>query len=523
MKLRRGSKMEGKPVVALYARVSTRHQAQEATIESQVAQLLGYAQAHGYEIAPEHRFLDQAVSGKRLERPGLDRLRDAAANGEIQRVLCVSPDRLARSLGVQQVLLAELHQVGVEVVFLTQPVLKASPQAEFFLHIQGAVAEYERAIISDRLRGGKLYRLSQGQSVPGHPPYGYRYQPRSGPVPAAWVIDPAAAAVVQQLFLWYAEAGWTASQIAQQLNEQQTPGPEGKGWSPATVRRLLRQSAYRGLAYYNRYQYAEETIGLPRRQGRGRLLYPRPELRPEEEWIAVVVPAIVETPLWEAAQEQSKLNARFAKRHSQRPYLLRGLLVCGVCGHTLQGRTQRGRVTYFCPYGGSRRAPNVSPHTCVVEAETVEPAVWNALADLLRDPQRIQLAWEATTTADTEIQVQQQRLTALRRQSQRLVDAYQADALTLSELVERRQPLQREIRTLELRLAHMTQAAACPLDLAEFTNRITRALQAPDLATQQEVIRLLIERIVVTDDALTVEHVVPTVNDSRLQLTCCEP
>jgi len=61
------------------------------------------------------------------------------------------------------------------------------------------------------------------------------------------------------------------------------------------------------------------------------------------------------------------------------------------------------------------------------------------------------------------------------------------------------------------------------LDLAEFTNRITRALQAPDLATQQEVIRLLIERIVVTDDALTVEHVVPTVNDSRLQLTCCSP
>jgi len=508
--------------VALYARVSTRHQAQEATIESQVAQLLAYAQAHEYAIAPEHRFLDQAVSGKRLDRPGLDRLRDAAAAGEIQRVLCVSPDRLARSLGVQQVLLAELRQSEVEVVFLTQPVVQASPQAEFFLNIQGAVAEYERTLISDRLWGGKLYRLSQGQSVSSHPPYGYHYQLRSGSIPAAWVIDPAAAAVVHQLFLWYAEYGWTVAQIARQLNDQHTPGPEGQVWHPGTVSRLLRQSAYRGVAYYNRYQYAEETIGLPRRQGRGRLLYPRPELRLEEEWIAVSVPAIVESPLWEAVQERLKLNSRFAKRHSQRPYLLRGLLVCGACGHTLQGRTQRGTVTYFCPYGGSKRRPDIPRHTCVVDAETVEPLLWTALADLLRDPQRIQLAWETTITTDSEVQAQQQRLTALRQQSERLIDAYQASILTLPELVERRQPLQREIRALELHLAQMTLAAECPLDLAEFTCQITRALQTPDLATQQEVIRLLIERIVVTDDALTVEHVVPIVNNRRLRLTCRE-
>lgn len=512
--------METRLVVALYARVSSRHQMQEATIESQVAKLLTYAQTQGYEIAQEHRFLDQAVSGKRVSRPGLDRLRDAASAGEVQRVLCLSPDRLARSLGLQQVFLAELQQWGVEVVFLTQPKAQASPQTEFLLNIQGAVAEYERAVISDRMWRGKLYRLSQGQSVPSHPPYGYRYRSRNSHIPSAWVVDSAAAAVVQQVFLWYAENRWTVSQIADRLNEQRTPGPEGKGWNPGTVHRLLCQSAYRGVAYYNRYQYAEETMGLPRRQGRGRLLYPRPEQRPEEEWIAIAVPAIVELPLWEAVQEQLKLNTRFAKRHSQRPYLLRSLLVCGVCGHTLQGRNQRGKVSYFCPYGGKKRPPNVPPHTCVVHAETVEPVLWSALADLLRDPQRIQLAWEATATTDAEVRTQQDRLAALRQQSERLVDAYQSGVIALTELGERRQPLQREIQALERRLAQMTQAAACPLDLAEFTRRIAHVLQAPDLATQQEVIRLLIERIVVTDDALTVEHVVPTVNNSRLQLTC---
>ena len=65
---------------ALYARVSTRRQEQEATIESQLDRLLSYARQHEYEIPPELQFIDQAVSGKQLARPGLDRLRDAAAS-----------------------------------------------------------------------------------------------------------------------------------------------------------------------------------------------------------------------------------------------------------------------------------------------------------------------------------------------------------------------------------------------------------------------------------------------------------
>jgi site-specific DNA recombinase len=108
---------------ALYARVSTRRQEQEATIESQLAQLVAYAEKKGYELPSERQFVDQAISGKYLARPGLDRLRDAAASGAFEVLLCLSPDRLARSLGAQQVVLDELQQAKVEVIFLDQPAL----------------------------------------------------------------------------------------------------------------------------------------------------------------------------------------------------------------------------------------------------------------------------------------------------------------------------------------------------------------------------------------------------------------
>jgi len=72
---------------ALYARVSTLQQEQEATIESQVAALEAYAQQHGYLLSPEWYFLDQAVSGAQLARPALDRLRDPSgwASGQAWR------------------------------------------------------------------------------------------------------------------------------------------------------------------------------------------------------------------------------------------------------------------------------------------------------------------------------------------------------------------------------------------------------------------------------------------------------
>ena len=509
---------------ALYARVSTQRQKQEATIESQVAQLLAYAEQHGYPLPAERQFIDQAISGKCLARPGLDRLRDAAMIGDFDLLLCLSPDRLARSLGAQQVVLDELRRVEVEVVFLNQPDLGDTPQAQLLLNIQGAFAEYERTVISERMRRGRLYRLRQGLSVPHQAPYGYRYQPATHDRASTWIVVPEQATVVEQMFAWYTQETVSLGQLARRLNERQIPSPEHKRWYASTLERLLRQPAYKGTAYYGRHQADYSGIGQPRRCGQGVLHFPRYTPRPAEEWIEVSVPQLVDETTWQAAQERLAMNARFAQRNSRRTYLLRGLLVCGTCGYTLQGRTQRGVVYYSCTHGGVHRPPGVPRHTCSVRGDVVEPLIWQSLADLLKDSHRLRAAWQALqaeqATAPSETQRWQQRQSVLRKQRQRLLDAYQADALSLEGLIERQNPLDVELRELKKRLTRASQPLSFQVSLETFTQRIERALAASDVETRQEVIRLLIERIVVTDDALTVEHIVPAVNsECRLDTT----
>ncbi len=98
--------------VAIYTRVSTERQEREQTIESQLAVLRAWAEANGHAVAPEHIFLDEGYSGARLDRPGLDRLRDAVQNGEVRAVVVLSPDRLARKYVYQVLLLEEFQRAG---------------------------------------------------------------------------------------------------------------------------------------------------------------------------------------------------------------------------------------------------------------------------------------------------------------------------------------------------------------------------------------------------------------------------
>jgi len=513
-------------VVALYARVSTAQQEQAATIASQLAQLQHYAQQHGYTIAPDHQYIDQAISGTQYRRSSLDRLRDAIAAREIDMLLCAAPDRLARSLGLQLVLIEECRQASVQIVFLTQPDLGDDPQSHLLLNIQGAFAEYERSLIRERLERGRLYALRQGQ-VPARAPYGYYYQHRTAETAPAWIIQPDTAAVVHQIFTWYAEDGWTLRAIQQQLQAQGTPPPQGEHWQHSSIRYILRQSAYQGTAYAHQTAQSAATIGEPRQRGHGRRRTPRKIPRPQEEWIAIPVPPLVEPQLWAAAQERLQMNAQLATRNTRRTYLLRGLLICGTCGHILQARTdpRSGRIYYSCRYGGKYRAADVPQHTCSLRADHIEPHVWQALSALLRDPTRLEAAWaahrDATQPASGEVQTWQARRTHLQQQEQRLLDAYQCGVLELAELQTRRELLQRELRRLAARLAQVTTKTPANLDLVAFTQRIERALQAPDIKTQQEVIRLLIERIVVTDNEITIEHIIPLEDVCRLCTTDC--
>src|SRR5215212_7049201 len=183
---------------AIYARVSTERQERQQTIGSQICALREWADARGHVLAEAHVFRDDGYSGSRLDRPALDALRDTVRDAAIDVVAVVSPDRLARKYAYQVLLLEEFRRARCEVAFLHHPI-SDNPNDQLLLQIQGAVAEYERAVLAERFRRGQLQKARDGHIISAKASYGYRYETRRDVVPARLVIDEAEADMVRQM------------------------------------------------------------------------------------------------------------------------------------------------------------------------------------------------------------------------------------------------------------------------------------------------------------------------------------
>src|SRR5688572_4270448 len=169
------SKAVASKAVAIYARVSSDRQMRDNTIASQVAALRERVAKDGCVVNDALCFIDDGCSGSTLFRPALERLRDAAAQGLLDRLYVLAPDRLARRQAHQAVLLDELQRCHIEVVFLNRAI-GASAEDELLVQMQGVIAEYERAKIQERGRRGKRHAAQRGAvSVFSVAPYGYRY------------------------------------------------------------------------------------------------------------------------------------------------------------------------------------------------------------------------------------------------------------------------------------------------------------------------------------------------------------
>jgi site-specific DNA recombinase len=151
--------------VALYARVSTPNQHQEGTLASQVHALKHYIHQQGWSLLPELEYIDEGISGARLDRPALDRLRDGAQRGEFDAVVVWSPDRLARNYAHQWLLIEEFEKLHLQWIFLQNP-FGDTPQGKLLTQRQGLRAEYERAQIHERTRRGRLEKARRGEFMP---------------------------------------------------------------------------------------------------------------------------------------------------------------------------------------------------------------------------------------------------------------------------------------------------------------------------------------------------------------------
>jgi site-specific DNA recombinase len=498
---------------ALYARVSTERQAERGTIGSQLQLLREQVANAGDELVGE--YIDDGHSGARLDRPGLDALRDGAEGGLFERVWCLSPDRLARAYAYQVLVLDELARFGVTVAFTDSPGLASDdPQATLLTQVQGVIAEYEKAKIAERYRRGKLFRARAGEITTWKTAYGYRRIPRSAATgPAHWEIYEPEAAVVRRIFSDRA-AATSVREICRRLNADHVPSPTGKPtWGTSTVLRLLRNEAYIGRVYYNR------TESIPDRRP---TRHSRQVPRDRDEWIPIDCPRIVTDEIFDAAGQVAVDNSKWSPRRAQPgQWLLKGLVKCGVCGvgtncHTMRGRNGTHHRYYYCRNhdpiragGEDRRCPERN-----IRADTLDAFVFDHIRTALTQPELL-LAGEQAVAMTTPIPDDELLATELARldrkidnadaERRRLVDVYQAGLIDLTELQRRAGDVtarQRDLHTKRASLADQRSALARGNQLrrriTDFTAQVCQIIDHLDKVQKQQLLRLLIEDVRVT-------------------------
>jgi site-specific DNA recombinase len=516
---------------AIYARVSSDRQKEDHTIASQTAALLEYAKSSGYVVPTEWVFQDEGYSGASLVRPGLEALRDLAAQGQITTVLIYSPDRLSRKYAYQVLLTEELSRCGVETIFLKSPA-GGSPEDQLVVQFQGMIAEYERAQIAERSRRGKRHKAREGVvSVLCGAPYGYRYVKKTDTSAAYYQVIESEAGVVRMVFEMYTKERLNIRAIARSLNERGIPTRTGKTrWERSTVWGILRNPAYQGKACYGKTELRprqritrtlRQRNGIPTRNSAN-------HERPRSEWIEVPVPPLVSEETFALAQEQLKKNKVHSLRRTIEPTLLQGMLVCQRCGYALyrsSARTSKRKLYYYRCIGSDAYRHLKGP-LCTnrpIRQDYIDPFVWDHIVHLLEDDTLMQAEIDRRKEAARNTDPRRQRQEALRREQarlgnniERLITAYQEGLISLLQLRERMPELNKKAKAVEAELQSLESGAMDQeryLQLAEnlhtFRERLRTRAKTLDVLERQQILRLLVKEILVDTESLTIRHCIP--------------
>src|SRR5208282_2272883 len=234
-------------LAAIYARVSTARQEEEQTIKTQLAAISEFVQKRDLKVVAD--YTDDGWSGDILARPALDRLRQDAKAKLWQAIVIYDPDRLARRYSYQELVMDELREAGIEVVFVTIPAPKNSEE-KILYGVRGLFAEYERVKIGERFRLGKIRKVKEGHILVSEPLYGYRYIAKQEKVHGYYEINEEEAMVVRMIFDWVDQDGLTLRQLVRKLQDLDIkPRKSKRGvWATSTLSHLLRNKAYIGEA-----------------------------------------------------------------------------------------------------------------------------------------------------------------------------------------------------------------------------------------------------------------------------------
>ncbi|MBA7691732.1 hypothetical protein ES703_100283 [subsurface metagenome] len=254
-------------------------------------------------------------------------------------------------------------------------------------------------------------------------------------------------------------------------------------------------------------------------------------LRPKEEWIPVKVPSLISVELFEAVQGKLKTNAELSKRNTKRQYLLSGLLYCSQCGGRMGGHAIHAIPYYRCyrkdnPDRVPLR-PDGRPQPCFcseIKTEAIEPVVWNTICQLIKDPdfliqelhRRNADNSQTREILDQELQLCQVRLKAIPEEQRRLVEGCRkglyADFMIREdmEVIQREQAeLEKRQSELERQLNQRSLTENQEAEIKSLMENIGTGLAHLDFSDKQELLRLLVEKVVYNGQSIEILTIIP--------------
>jgi site-specific DNA recombinase len=378
------------------------------------------------------------------------------------------------------------------------------------------------------MRRGRLYKYQTGQLLPwAQAPYGYCSDPDKPRHPEGVQLEVAKAAIVEEIFNRYLAPDGTLSSVAKWLTKSGIPSPTGLAWwSPQTIRRILTNPVYTGKVFANR----QRASPVQRRRsplapiGKG---HSSRKAMPPQEWQFVAhVPAIVTQEQFDQVQAKFERNKQLAKRNNKaHHYLLRALVSCGVCRRTCRGQTSRKYAYYKCAgkdhfirRSGSERCPSR-----LIPMKQLDAVVWDDLCRLITEPEIIVAALKRAQSGawlPQELEARRQNLcrasNSLSNQVERLTQAYLAEVMGLEEYQRRRRDLERQIEAmqqqihqLENQVNRQAKIAGWANSIEDFCQRVQTGLAAATFEQRRQLLELLIDRVVVTNEEVEIRYVIP--------------
>jgi site-specific DNA recombinase len=499
-------------------RVSTEEQAERGfSIQAQKEECTKKAIELGCDESNIIVFADEGISGSILERPALiSALSLLKTDSEIKFLICLDSSRLSRNVSHQLIIVDEIKKSETQLIFIKTS-YEDTPEGRFQLTVMSAVDEYERARFRFRSELGK--RAKASKKLLTHSPglYGYDYNKDTDLLS----INEDEAKNIRLMYRWAIDEQIGPNAIAQRLNDLGVPTKKNKLWQKTTVKRILNNTAYKGTLYIRRYDAADVKLNKYKEAADKA----KRKERPQEEWIGVNVPTIIDEDTWNIVQELMTNAKRKWRNYSQSEYLLSALCRCGLCGSTMHGNLVTSKSKKFRYYVCTARSPGIiGTEKCALSstnADTLEHLVWDKVVAWLKNPDELEK--EIKSGLPDDIGEKEQRLKELEtdisnliKEKDRVATMFQKSLIDELSAEKRLKEINIRDTTLkQLQLSLYNEINAFSISNQELTgirdiaNRVVDMLDKLNFEDKYSIVRSLLEEVIVTNETLIIKAKIP--------------